>query len=135
MTPEDLLDGIPSEHVAIIQRLRRLVHATLPSAAERVYPVWRGIGYRHPDAGYFCGIFPFKTHVGLAFEFGALLSDPKGHLQAGRTSGRKVRYLEFRCEADVQASVVKQFLRSAVSLKAGPSNRGSKKGRRRRTRS
>jgi hypothetical protein len=28
--------------------------------------VWRGIGYRHPDAGYFCGIFPFKTHVGLA---------------------------------------------------------------------
>ena len=135
MTPDDLLDALPSEQVAVVQRLRRLVQATVPTAAERFYPVWRGIGYRHPEAGYFCGIFPFKTHVGLAFEFGALLPDPQGYLQPGRTSGRKVRYLQFRDERDVQSDVVKQFLRSAVSLKAGRTKRGSKGAGRRRTRS
>ena len=135
MALDDLLDALPSERVAIVERLRRLVHATVPSAAERVYPVWRGIGYRHPEAGYFCGIFPFKTHVGLAFEFGALLPDPKGYLRPGRTSDGRIRYLEFRTERDVQAGVVKQFLRSAVSVKAGPTDRRLKGRRRRRTRS
>jgi hypothetical protein len=138
MTPEDLLDGLSTDQAAIVQRLRRLVRSAVPDATERVYPVWRGIGYRHPEAGYFCGIFPLRAHVGLAFEYGALLPDPNGYLQPGRTSSRKVRYLEFRGEGDVHARVVKQFVRTAVSFKASLASladRGSGGTRRRRTRS
>jgi hypothetical protein len=134
MTPEDLLVAIPDAHAVVVQQLRKLVTSVVPEAAERVYPVWRGIGYRHPEAGYLCGIFLFKDHVGLAFEFGALLPDPQGLLRRGRTSSKSVRYLEFRNKSDVRASVVSQFLTAAVSLKAMRSDKGSKGRRRRRTR-
>ena len=61
--------------------LRDVVLAAEPDLAERVYPGWDGIGYRHPDAGYVCGIFPRDDGVRLLFEHGARLDDPDGLLE------------------------------------------------------
>lgn len=91
---------------------------TVPEASEAVYPVWRGLGYRHPRAGYFCGVFPARDCVKLAFEFGLLLSDPEGLLREGPTSTRKVRYVEVREASDVRVQPIRALLRQAVRLKA-----------------
>jgi hypothetical protein len=85
MTLGDLLAKPSSAERWRRGRLRRLVCGTVPNAAEEVYTVWCGIGYRHPDAGHFCGIFPFKTHVGLAFEFRGAASGSPG-LSSGRSN-------------------------------------------------
>lgn len=80
ITPEHILIGYSSRVQALTARLRRLVTDAVPEATERAYPVWHGIGFRHPRSGYFCGIFPQKDGVRLYFEYGALLADPDGLL-------------------------------------------------------
>jgi hypothetical protein len=67
------------------------VLASDPDLSEKGYPGWRGVGYRHPDAGYVCGIFPQPGgELRLLFEHGAALADPEGLLQG---SGTQTRYL------------------------------------------
>ena len=90
---------------------------TLPEAEERAYPVWKGIGYVHPQAGYLCAIFPYQDHVALAFEFGVLLDDPDGLLHAGKTSARKVRYLEVRTARDIRPRAIAAWLGESIALR------------------
>jgi hypothetical protein len=118
VTPEGILAAHPPRIAALAERLRGLVKRCVPEAEERAYPVWRGIGYVHPTAGYFCGIFLFPAHVALGFEFGVLLPDPQGLLRPGRTSGRKVRYAEVRRVGDIRARPLGRLLRQAVALRA-----------------
>ena len=72
MTPDELLDDHTPAVRALTQRLRRLVRSVGPEASERVYPGWHGLGFHHPDVGYFCGILPLADSVRLPFEHGAL---------------------------------------------------------------
>ncbi|MGE0687262.1 MAG: DUF1801 domain-containing protein [Dehalococcoidia bacterium] len=83
--------------------LRRVVMAAAPEATEHGYPGWRGIGYRHPVAGYFCGIFPLTTGVKLFFEYGRQLADP-AHLLQGE--GSQTRYVPLR---EIDAIVEEQI--------------------------
>lgn len=97
----------------IVAALRSVVQSAAPAATEAAYPRWRGIGYRHPKAGYFCGIFPQPDHVRLLFEFGILLSDPHSLLQG---DGKQTRYLAIN---DVQALPVveiQQLIGEALAL-------------------
>ena len=71
--PESILDDHIMEIRAIAEALRKLVRATLPEAIESGHPTWHSIGYRHPKAGYVCGIFPHKDSVDLVFEFGIIV--------------------------------------------------------------
>jgi hypothetical protein len=64
VTPDELLDDHTPAVRALAQRLRRLVRSVCPEASERVYPGWHGLGFHHPDVGYFCGISPRRIPSG-----------------------------------------------------------------------
>lgn len=87
MRSEDIIAEHPPEIRELTQVLRAFVRETVPTATEQAYSVWHGIGFRDPDAGYFCGIFPGKDTVKLGFERGVDLPDPE-HILVG--DGRQV---------------------------------------------
>jgi hypothetical protein len=85
--------------------------------AEMGYGGWRCIAYRHPKAGYVCGIFPLERTVKLYFEQGVRLADPIGILEG---QGRQTRYLSFAGPEEVsdKAAMVAMLVREAVALKS-----------------
>ena len=116
LTPEKLLERYPPGIQALTGQLRRLVMAAVPEASEYVNAGWCAIAYRHPDAGYFCGLFPFADHVKLLFEHGVELDDPAGLLEG---DGRQVRYIAMRKLADTRKRGIKPLLIAAVALRGG----------------
>jgi hypothetical protein len=88
-----------------------VIRETVPTASEHVYPGWKALGYRDPQSGYFCGIFPQSDHVRLLFEHGAALPDPERVLK-GAT--RQVRYLEVREEEEIPIAAIQRLLRAAL---------------------
>lgn len=76
MTPDDIPRGYPPKVRKLARELQLLIRKTIPTATEKAYPVWRGIGYRAPACGYFCRIFQQRDCVKLGFEYGVRLSDP-----------------------------------------------------------
>lgn len=111
-------DEILAEHSADVRRpaayLRALVLEVVPGASERAYPGWHGIGYRHPRAGYFAGIFPREQTVRLLFEWGALLQDEDGVLQRG---GKQTRYGEWTTPEEVPREAMTRLLLEALSIR------------------
>lgn len=99
----------------MVAALRGVVRAAVPDATEAVYLRWRGIGYRHRQAGYFCGIFPQTDQVRLLFEFGILLPDPSGIL-AG--DGKQTRYLTIRDPQVLPVAAIRQLITEALALPA-----------------
>ena len=99
----------------ICDALRSLVRATAPEAKEVPYPSWHGIGYRHPQSGYFCAIFPQEDYVKLGFEYGVLLPDPDGLLEG---TGKQVRYVMIHQLADIHAGAIRDLIVAALSLPA-----------------
>ncbi len=118
------IDNILASHSpevrALVERLRQIIRATVPLAREAAHPVWHSIGYRHPDTGYFCGLFPQRDRVDLAFEFGVLLPDPDGLLEG---DGKQVRYVRVRSDKDVRVRALKKLLIAAIEL---PKSRDAK---------
>ncbi len=110
---EDILRDFPLEIRDIAEQLRRMVKDLVPDAFEKAYPRWRGIGYRHPAAGYFCGIFPQRDEVRLLFEWGVLLSDPDGLLIG---DGRQVRYVPVTDIATVDRPGITALISAALAL-------------------
>jgi hypothetical protein len=117
-TPEYILQNHPLEVQAIAQRLRGIIQRAVPDAAEKAYLGWHGIGYRHPQAGYFCCIFPLEDRVRLALEHGASLPDPNGLLMRPPTSSKQVRYLELYSTDDIREDVIVTLLRAAIKLRS-----------------
>jgi hypothetical protein len=120
ITPEELLLGFTPHIIACAEQLRTLIRKIVPDAIEKGYPTWRGIGYTHPRAGYFCAIFPEESLVKLAFEWGALLPDAAGVL---RGEGRQVRYLYFYQAEDIQEGSVADLIEAALALPPGRAER------------
>ena len=116
LTPEDILNDHSPLVRLIAQRLRDLIHATVPEMTEQAYPGWHGIGFRHPRSGYVCGIFPGEQSVKLVFEHGVQLLDPYQVLQGG---GKQTRHLELFQENDISTDSSPQLLLEAVALRAG----------------
>ena len=58
---DDILESHNPDVRALVERLRKIILDTVPDAMESAHPVWHSIGYRHPESGYFCGIFPTTT--------------------------------------------------------------------------
>jgi hypothetical protein len=113
ITPEEILADHTPEVRALVERLREIVRATVPSAVEAAYPGWHAIGYRHPGVGYFCGIFPERERVRIAFEFGILLPDPQGALGG---TGTQVRYLDIPFGGKIPVEAFQQLLLAAIQL-------------------
>ena len=118
-TPDQLLADYPPEIRFLTSVLRRLVREVLPDATERAYPGWRGIGYRHPVAGYVCAIFLNPEMVKLGFEYGAMLPDPKRLLKSGPSAGKQVRYLEVCEESGIDMEVIRDLLVAALEFRSG----------------
>lgn len=122
LSPETILADHTPEVRQLAGRLRQLIRATVPEVIETAYPGWHAIGYRHPERGYFCAIFPESARVRLAFEWGALLPDPHNLLREG---GKQVRYVEISKEGDLHVTAIRDLLQYAVSL---PGDRAFKLG-------
>ncbi len=80
--------------------------------SERVYRGWRGIGFRHPEAGYVCGVFPKDDSVELLFEHGASLPDPR---QVLRGSGAQTRVLVIREPSETLAATIREYVQQAIA--------------------
>ena len=134
---EALLTTHTPEVRALVERLRQLVRQAAPEATEAVrlrwhsasracvekrgaflsrQLCWRGLNYRHPSQGYFCGIFPLTDGANLLFEFGVLLPDAAGLLQG---EGKQVRYVPLRKPGDIRVKVLQQLILAALVLPAG----------------
>ena len=111
--PESILDDHTMEVRAIAEELRKLIRETLPESTESGHPTWHSIGYRHPRAGYVCGIFPHKDSVDLVFEFGILLPDAHQVLQG---DGKQTRYIPITNVDQINVVAIKQLIVDALSL-------------------
>lgn len=114
LTPEQILETHDPYIRDVADKLRGLIKSNLPDVVEGAYPGWHAIGYRHPRAGYICGIFPHSDKIDLAFEHGASFYDPDHLLKKPPTSSKQVRYFEVRTEEDIDQAVIADFLAQAV---------------------
>jgi hypothetical protein len=92
--------------------LREVVLAAEPDLSERVYHGWDGIGFRHPDAGYICAIYPRGAELRLLFEHGVRLDDPNGLLEG---DGTQTRHVAVRTADDRLAGTLGHLVRDAVA--------------------
>lgn len=83
---------------AVAERLAALFASIVPEAIVSVKPGWRCLAFTHPQAGYFCGVFPTGDAVRVGFEFGVLLPDPQRVLTG---SGSQLRYVEIALPSEV----------------------------------
>ena len=91
---------------------RRAVRAADPDLTENVYRGWGGIGYRHPEAGYICAIYPRSRWIVLHFEHGASMPDPDGVLLG---DGKQTRFLRIQePDADTER-VVTAYVQQAIA--------------------
>jgi hypothetical protein len=88
------LRELSAEQFDVAVWTREAVLAADPDLIERVYRGWRGIGFRHPDAGYICAIYPRSDWVVLHFEHGASMPDPDGILIGEGSQTRFLRIAE-----------------------------------------
>ncbi len=116
ITADSILEGHAPPVREIVERLRAIIRATVPDAIESAHAVWHSLSYKHPDSGYFCGLFPQADRVDVAFEFGVLLPDPDRVLDG---DGKQVRYLRLRDESELREAAFKQLLIEAISLPPG----------------
>jgi len=95
-----ILDDQPDAVSALARRVRATALSALPDLTERVYPGWRALGLRHPQAGLLGTIFPQPDRVVVYLEHGAALPDPDGLLE-GEGQLRQTRRLVFMPGAGV----------------------------------
>ena len=116
-TATSTYDDILRDHNAAVQTiaadLRELIHDTVPAMTERAWPGWHGVGFRHPKAGYVCGIFPMEDSVRFLFEHGNQLADPDGVFTGG---ARQTRHIDLTDSADIPVNSVRALLLQAVAL-------------------
>ncbi len=112
-TVDDLLSSYPPPICSAVNKLREIIFEVAPEASEKTNRGWRSISFRDEQVGYFCGIFPFKNHVDLVFEFGVLLPDPDEILQG---DAEQIRYLRFHALEEIYLEEVKPLLLAALDL-------------------
>jgi hypothetical protein len=92
--------------------VREVVLAGEPDLTERVHHGWDGIGFRHPDAGYVCVIYPREQEqeVRLLFEHGVRLEDREGLLEG---AGTQTRFIRVRERDDWLAAAIGRYVHDA----------------------
>jgi hypothetical protein len=91
---------------------RDVIATTDPDLTARVYRGWQGIGLRHPEAGYVCGVFPRDDWVMLLFEHGASMTDPEGVLLG---DGAQTRFLRVDEPSEEMAALIDRYVQQAVA--------------------
>ena len=115
LAPDDLLLPHTPQIIDLANQLRHLIRTAVPEATEKAYPVWKGIGYVHPRAKYFCAIFPQADCVKLGFEWGKLLPDTDGMLEG---DGKQLRCVVIREGESIPVEAIRRLLLAALKLPA-----------------
>jgi hypothetical protein len=115
--PKDANDFLVDSHPGLADLalwMREVVLASEPDLTERVYLGWDGIGFRHPDAGYVCAIYPREQEqeVRLLFEHGVRLND---HERLFEGAGTQTRFIRVRERDDLLAGAIGRYVRAAVA--------------------
>jgi hypothetical protein len=115
--PKDVHDFLVDAHPDLADLalwVREAVLAGEPGLTERVYRGWDGIGFRHPDAGYVCAIYPRQQEqeVRLLFEFGVRLPDPERLLEG---DGTQTRFIRVRQPDERLAAAIGRYVHEAVA--------------------
>ena len=110
---DDLTNAHGPRIARLVAQARRLIESTIPDLTPKANPGWRAITYRHPDAGYVVGLFPFADRVEVVFERGAALADPDGILEGGERM-KQVRYVTLRPGTKVPRDAIVRLLHTAV---------------------
>jgi hypothetical protein len=100
---------------SILLELRSLIRTTIPGVTEKANLGRKSLNFSHPNVGYFCGLRPVDDRVTVEFEFGVLLPDPDGVLDA-RSCAKQVRYARIHSPNDLPRAAFKRLLNAAVSL-------------------
>lgn len=111
ITPNDILKDHTPNVKNLVKQLRKFILNTIPEVYEKALPGWHAIGFRHPEGGHFCAIFPFKDSVKLYFEYGVHLKDPHRVLE-GNT--KQVRYITFKKITDIQEIILKSLVQQSI---------------------
>ena len=129
-TVDALLEFLPPDQLAIVERLRELVWTYAPEAEERMsfnvpfYRRYKLICYIWPGAVSWGN----KTWEGVEFGFnyGYLLHDPNEYLDRGKR--KQVYNKRFFSVDDINERVLSEFLQQAIEVDALMRNeRGKKK--------
>ncbi len=118
--PDEILATHTPAIRALCEQLRALARESMPAATEHGYAGWHAIAYRHPQAGYVCGIFPFATHVRFLFEHGVLLRDSDRVLTG---NGKQVRYIDLTPRDLIPSDALRMLIAEAVALRSTPRKR------------
>ncbi len=100
------------EQDVIIERLDEIILRSAPKAQK--VPKYGGTLYTlKPDEkeGQFCGVFPYKDHVQLAFSNGTALKDPKQVLVG---TGKFRRHVNFSSLQEIDLAILGALLDNAV---------------------
>jgi hypothetical protein len=109
MTVESYIAGLRDWRGEIVSAVRQLIREAAPDATESIK--WGQPVYELN--GPFAHIKVFKSHVNFGFWRGAELVDPKGFLKG---TGNRMRHVELRSLADIDAPILQSMVRTAVAL-------------------
>ncbi len=97
--------------------LRKIVIDELAPCHESIYDAYSAvaIGYGSSDrfSDGLCHIAVYAKNVNLGFNEGASLDDPDGVLLG---TGKRIRHLTLKSQADLKRPEIRAFLRSALAL-------------------
>lgn len=112
---DTLVDGLDPSVVALTRDIIDMLLRIRPDFVPRVRSGWRSVNFRHPRAGFVCGVFPSPGRVILVFEHGRLLSDADGLLEG---DGSRVRYIPLVPGTAVPETQIALLIAEAIALKA-----------------
>jgi len=106
-----LLASFPDGVAATSNALRQLIREVMPGSIERVLGGWRALGYRDPELGYLCGIFPRTADVRLIFEHGVSMVDAEGLFDGG---GTQTRHITIRAGEEIPREGIRALATEAI---------------------
>ena len=113
-TQDEVLAYLRSEHPGVYDVAawaRRAVLDADPDLAERIFRGWRGVGFRHPEAGFVCALYERDGGLVLLFEHGATMADPDSVLRGG---GTQTRFLAIDEHDEETAARIRRYVQQAI---------------------
>ncbi|HQZ14202.1 MAG TPA: hypothetical protein PK286_15075 [Devosia sp.] len=118
---DDDIATLLERHTPAIRRLATEVIATVREVRSDLTPKvqrgWGSVNFRHPAAGFVCGVFPQarEANVILVFEHGRLLDSP---LLVDNGKVRQVRWIPFAPGDTIPVDEIAILLAEAIALRA-----------------
>jgi hypothetical protein len=121
ITLEGEIDELLARHTAPTRKLALkvigLVREIRPDLTPKVQRGWGSVNFRHPKAGFVCGVFPQakEKNVILVFERGRELDSP---LLVDNGKVRQVRWIPFVPGQKIPVDDIAILLAEAIALRS-----------------